>query len=56
MTEILYLFLIYRIYSIKRRGVYLILSVSDATFIRGRCFLQNPISVLTGKSGNNTVR
>ena len=34
--------LLYRIYSIKRRGVYLIFSVSNASFIQGRRLFLNP--------------
>ena len=38
------LFLAYRIFSIKRRGVYFIFSVSDAAFIRGRRLFRNNFS------------
>ena len=34
--------LLYRIYSIKRRDVYFIFSVSNASFIQGRRLLRNP--------------
>ena len=36
MIQLISLYTIYRIYSIKRRGVYKIFRVSSAAFIRGR--------------------